>query len=262
MKKLYFLTLICISTLSNAQSLSETQMQNARATGYAIIASKNPNIKFSVLVIPWDGVNSLEYNANTQINLAWHPQAVIKGNYFNQDFDGSDFTKYSSFFTSEEEFEENKHLGKQWWIVCSVLPSFSNSNDIVNIIKTNSNGNVGIGTNNPDAKLAVKGNIHANEVKVDLAVPADYVFQKYYSGSSTLNPSYQFRSLNEIKSFTEQHHHLPDLPSAKEIQENGLKLGEMNNLLLQKIEELTLHLIEQNSKIDQLTKEIKQLKQN
>ncbi len=129
-------------------------------------------------------------------------------------------------------------------------------------------GNVGIGTTNPDAKLAVKGNIHANEVKVDLAVPADYVFQKYYSGSSTLNPSYQFRSLNEIKSFTEQHHHLPDLPSAKEIQENGLKLGEMNNLLLQKIEELTLHLIEQNEKIskqdekiDQLTKEINQLKQ-
>ncbi|WP_291070452.1 hypothetical protein [Empedobacter sp. UBA5039] len=130
------------------------------------------------------------------------------------------------------------------------------------LILANSNGNVGIGTNNPDAKLTVKGNIHTNEVKVDLAVPADYVFQKYYSGSSTLNPSYQFRTLNEIKSFTEQHHHLPDLPSAKEIQENGLKLGEMNNLLLQKIEELTLHLIEQNSKIDQLTQEINKLKQN
>ncbi|WP_314060285.1 hypothetical protein [Empedobacter brevis] len=123
------------------------------------------------------------------------------------------------------------------------------------------NGNIGIGTLNPDAKLAVKGNIHAQEVKVDLAVPADYVFQKYYTGSSLLNPSYQFKSLEEIKAFTAKNHHLPDLPSAKEIQENGLKVGEMNNLLLQKIEELTLHLIEQNEKIEELTHQIQQLKQ-
>lgn len=129
------------------------------------------------------------------------------------------------------------------------------------LILANSNGNVGIGTNNPDAKLAVKGNIHAQEVKVDLAVPADYVFQKYYTGNSLLNPSYQFKSLEEIKAFTAKNHHLPDLPSAKEIQENGLKVGEMNNLLLQKIEELTLHLIEQNEKIEELTHQIEQLKQ-
>lgn len=133
---------------------------------------------------------------------------------------------------------------------------------------TTFHGNVGIGTNNPDAKLTVRGNIHAQEVKVDLAVPADYVFQKYYTGNSRLNPSYQFKSLKEIKSFTEENHHLPDIPSAKEFQENGLKLGEMNNILLEKIEELTLHLIEQSEKIsqqdkkiDQLTREINQLKQ-
>ncbi|MDM1073753.1 hypothetical protein HX001_14785 [Empedobacter brevis] len=126
---------------------------------------------------------------------------------------------------------------------------------------TTFHGNVGIGTNNPDAKLAVKGNIHAQEVKVDLAVPADYVFQKYYTGNSLLNPSYHFKSLEEIKVFTAKNHHLPDLPSAKEIQKNGLKVGEMNNLLLQKIEELTLHLIEQNEKIEELTHQIEQLKQ-
>ncbi|WP_313384640.1 hypothetical protein [Chishuiella sp.] len=72
-----------------------------------------------------------------------------------------------------------------------------------------------------------------------------------------------------------ENNHLPDMPSAKEIQENGLKVGEMNNLLLQKIEELTLLLIEQNKKIIEqdktnlkqeeqlidLKKEINQLKQ-
>ncbi|WP_291119228.1 hypothetical protein [Empedobacter sp. UBA7248] len=118
-------------------------------------------------------------------------------------------------------------------------------------------GKIGIGTKNPDELLSVKGKIHANEVKVDLAVPADYVFQKYYTGNSSLNASYQFKSLEEIKSFTEQHHHLPDLPSANEIQQTGLSLGEMNNLLLQKIEELTLHLIEQNEEIKKLKQSIK-----
>lgn len=129
-------------------------------------------------------------------------------------------------------------------------------------------GKIGIGTKNPSELLSVKGKIHANEVKVDLDVPADYVFEKYYTGNSSLKPLYQFKSLDEVKKFTEENHHLPDLPSAKEIKKNGLQLGETNNLLLQKIEELTLYLIEQNEqlkqqadKIDQLNKDLKEIKQ-
>ncbi|WP_313375707.1 hypothetical protein [Chishuiella sp.] len=129
-------------------------------------------------------------------------------------------------------------------------------------------GRLGIGTENPDEKLTVKGKIHAEEVIVDLNVPADYVFQKYYTGKSDLKADYVFPKLNEIESFVKENNHLPDMPSAKEIQENGLKIGEMNNLLLQKIEELTLLLIEQN-KINQeqqeqliiLKQEVNQLKQ-
>jgi len=122
------------------------------------------------------------------------------------------------------------------------------------------NGNVGIGTKNPDAKLAVNGNIHAREVKVDLAVPADYVFEKYFTGNSNLKPDYEFKTLDEIKEFTQKNHHLPGVPSAIEIKEKGLNLGEMNNILLQKVEELTLLLIEQNDVIKELNKEVQQLK--
>ncbi len=50
----------------------------------------------------------------------------------------------------------------------------------------NNDGKVGIGSVNPDESLSVKGKIHAEEVKVDLNVPADYVFEKYYNGASTL----------------------------------------------------------------------------
>ncbi|WP_313384642.1 hypothetical protein [Chishuiella sp.] len=113
-------------------------------------------------------------------------------------------------------------------------------------------GRLGIGTQNPDQKLTVKGKVHAEEVIIDLNVPADYVFQKYYTGKSDLKADYVFPKLNEIETFVKENNHLPDMPSAKEIQENGLKIGEMNNLLLQKIEELTLLLIEQDKRIKEL----------
>ncbi len=118
------------------------------------------------------------------------------------------------------------------------------------------NGNVGIGTTHPDEKLTVKGKIHAEEVKVDLFVPADYVFQKYYTGKSELKSDYSLPTLAEIESFSKKNHHLPNVPSAKEMQQNGVSLGEMSNVLLQKVEELTLYVIEQNKELERQNKTI------
>jgi hypothetical protein len=119
---------------------------------------------------------------------------------------------------------------------------------------------VGIGSINPDSELTVKGKIHAEEIKVDLNVPADYVFQKYYTGISSLKPEYTIPTLDEVEKFTKENNHLPNIPSAKQIQEEGLHVGEMTNLLLQKIEELTLYSIEQNNEIKMLKEEIKIIK--
>ncbi len=109
-------------------------------------------------------------------------------------------------------------------------------------------GNVGIGTASPDAKLSVKGQIHAQEVKVDLngSVAPDYVFNK----------DYQLTSLDSIKNYIDQNKHLPEVPSAKEMEKNGVQLGEMNMLLLKKIEELTLYVIDQQKQIEQLRQTI------
>lgn len=119
-------------------------------------------------------------------------------------------------------------------------------------------GNIGIGTINPDEKLTVKGKIHAEEVRVDLNVPPDYVFQKYYLGFSPLKENYKMLSLEEVEDYTKENHHLPDVPSASEIKESGLKLKEMTALLLQKIEELTLYTIEQEKRIKALEKKLGQ----
>ena len=114
------------------------------------------------------------------------------------------------------------------------------------------NGNVGIGSTNPDEKLTVKGTIHAEEIKVDLNVPADYVFENYFDGTSSLKSDYSMPSLQEVEAYIKENYHLPEVPSAEEIKEEGLLLKEMTNLLLQKIEELTLYTIEQEHKIEAL----------
>lgn len=114
------------------------------------------------------------------------------------------------------------------------------------------NDKIGIGTNTPDELLTVKGKIHTQEVIVDLngAVAPDFVFEKYFNSFSLLNPDYEFLTLKEIESFIKINHHLPKIPSAQEIEENGLSLKEMNLLLLEKIEELTLFTIQQQKEID------------
>ena len=89
-------------------------------------------------------------------------------------------------------------------------------------------------------KTKVKGNIHAEEVKVDLNVPApDYVFKE----------GYDLKALNEVQNHIKEHGHLPNIPSADEMETNGIELGEMNMKLLEKIEELTLYTIEQQEVI-------------
>ena len=94
--------------------------------------------------------------------------------------------------------------------------------------------------------------IHAEEVRVDLSVPADYVFESYYTGFSELKPEYTMPTLEEVEAYTKENNHLPEMPSAKEIQEEGLYLSKMANLLLQKVEELTLYTIEQEKRIKAL----------
>ena len=126
---------------------------------------------------------------------------------------------------------------------------------------TEKEGKIGIGTTQPDELLTVKGKIHTQEVLVDLkgAVAPDYVFESYYKGSSILNPNYRLLSLIEIENYIKEHYHLPGVPSAEELKNNGIALKQLNLLLLEKIEELTLYTIEQQKEIERLKKDLKVL---
>lgn len=106
-------------------------------------------------------------------------------------------------------------------------------------------GNVAVGDPLENKNLHVYGNIYSQEVKVQLQIPApDYVFE----------PGYQLMKLPELQKYLDKNKHLPEIPSAKEMEKEGVKLSEMNMLLLKKVEELTLYMLEQQKEIDALKK--------
>lgn len=119
----------------------------------------------------------------------------------------------------------------------------SNSGNRAERLVIKSNGNVGIGTSNPTYKLAVNGTIRSKEVRVETGW-ADYVFDK----------NYRLLPLTEVEQFIKTHNHLPGIASAKEIQEDGLAVGEMQTKMMEKIEELTLYIIDLQKQITQLQK--------
>ncbi|QTE21505.1 hypothetical protein [Polaribacter cellanae] len=202
------------------------------------------------------GVSQTPYNFGTTIPISAKFGAWNTNTTFNYNAAGTVFNRWLGSAT----LFSNAYIGQAY---SSTSPSLVGIAFDVSI--TNSKGakpirrmfispygNIGIGTQNPDEKLTVKGKIHAEEVRVDLNVAPDYVFQKYYTGSSKLNDSYQMPTLAEVEKFTKKNHHLPEVPSAKEIKENGLHLKQMASLLLQKVEELTLYTIEQEKRIKAL----------
>jgi hypothetical protein len=130
-------------------------------------------------------------------------------------------------------------------------------NNIERIVVDSATGIVGIGsiTTYPTTgnyKLAVAGNIIAEKVRVKLQINGwpDYVF----------NNEYKLPTLKETEQFIQQYKHLPDVLSAKEIEQDGLDLGDGQAVLLKKIEELTLYMIEMNKKLEKLEAENEMIK--
>jgi hypothetical protein len=103
-------------------------------------------------------------------------------------------------------------------------------------------GNVGIGIFNPTQKLAVNGTIRSKEVIVENTGWPDYVFDN----------AYKLKPLDEVEKFIALNKHLPNIPSAKEVEEKGLSLGDMQKKMMEKIEELTLYIIELKKELEML----------
>lgn len=109
-------------------------------------------------------------------------------------------------------------------------------------------GYIGMGTTSPGYRLDVCGTIRSKEVLVQTGW-CDYVFDK----------TYKLRSLNEVEEYINNNKHLPDVPSATEVEDKGVKVAQMDSILIKKVEELTLYVIDQNKQIQQLQQKLVQL---
>lgn len=117
----------------------------------------------------------------------------------------------------------------------------------------NNDGKVGIGTATPDYALTVNGIISADSIRINGGIKTksvevtltgwpDYVF----------GDDYELISLKDVEEFINKNKHLPGIPSEKEVLSNGIELGNMNKLLLEKVEELTLYVIDLQKQVDEL----------
>ncbi|QLG46774.1 hypothetical protein [Costertonia aggregata] len=183
--------------------------------------------------------NGVKVVGLTDFKLSTSTHWIVHRNYLYNDSNPSD----TQFFYGPTIHEIN---GQEPTIEELISPHTNSPNETlwtssgsdINYI----DGNVGIGTENPGVwKLAVNGNMRAKEIKVETGW-ADYVFSKEYN----------LPTLEEVKKHIEEKGHLINIPSARDVEQNGIRLGEMNKLLLEKIEELTLYTIQQEEKLEQI----------
>ena len=122
-------------------------------------------------------------------------------------------------------------------------------NSGADVIYIKAGGNIGIGTTNPASKLAVNGKIDCKEVEIYLDGWSDFVFDE----------AYQLKPLDELEKFIIVNKHLPGVPTEEEVLQNGISIGQMNATLLEKIEELTLYVIDLKKENKEMKKQIGKL---
>ena len=199
-----------------------TSIPNTIQTGIQINANRN------VVLVPISGNVGVAYS---------NPSATFDvgrgtGTGGTAAFRGTTHVTHINFGTTEDTYIRGGKTG------ASVILNDSHNG---NVYIAEGGGNVGIGTNVLAYKLNVNGSVRSKEVVVETGW-ADYVFDK----------KYKRLPLAEVEKYIAENNHLPNVPSAEEIQTNGLKVGEMQTKMMEKIEELTLYVIELKKEIELL----------
>jgi hypothetical protein len=247
MRKIYFTLMLTIVSLAN---YAQTATNQIGSTGNVGIGTTSPNGKLQI-VGPLDGsIPNLEIgdpspgNINVPVgastggyNIDFHTWRDVVSNQIGARIRGERINSY----------EPNNALVQSMDMV--FYTSYGgDQTQLTEKLRIKSSGNVLIGQStqtNPGYLLDVAGPVRANSITVNTS-GADFVFE----------PTYKLLSLPTLKEYIVKNHHLPEIASAKEMQVDGLNVGENQVKLLQKVEELTLYLIEKDKKINEQQKQI------
>ncbi|RYE48593.1 MAG: hypothetical protein EOP48_21100, partial [Sphingobacteriales bacterium] len=209
-------------SMSHANPAIWREAGRINANGYASPGQQNftidcntefANPRFRIRAINNFGVNTSDLYVNIKVRSINHNASWTQLNTSGNDLSVISFVPMTN--------DWSLYVGNPYFSVGASLA-----------IKAIENGNVGIGTAFPTEKLSVKGKIRAQEIKVDNANWPDWVFKA----------DYKLASLAETEKHIKEKGYLPGIPSAEEVENNGISIGEMNAKLLLKIEEITLHL--------------------
>lgn len=231
---------------STGSSLTDrlTMGVDNNATAITILANGNIGInnetpKFGLDVKGTTGLSTIGMRIWNS-NPSWSAESLIRTytDWESNSYPAVDFGFYRGSGSGGE--------GSSGFIVKTGTVALTSTKFIIN-----QSGNVGIGTMTPSEKLSVNGNISSKKSIVTQVGWSDYVF----------NEDYVLKPLDEIAKYVKENKHLPEIPSAKEVEQKGLDLGDSQALLLKKIEELTLYLIAQEEKNKRQDARIQELEQ-
>lgn len=167
---------------------------------------------------------------------------------------GDDYNEYTCFGSARGGMIRGSNEG---YLILSGNPNgYGNRNVYINrytsngdVIMTAGSGQVGIGVDDPKHKLDVAGTIHADELITDGTIRASEIIVSTTGADFVFADDYELRPLSEVKTFIQENKHLPEIKSAQEMQKNGVGINELQTQLLQKIEELTLYILQQEERI-------------
>ena len=174
---------------------------------------------------------------------------------------GDDYNEYTCFGSARGGMIRGSNEG---YLILSGNPNgYGNRNVYINrytsngdVIMTAGSGQVGVGVDDPKHKLDVAGTVHANSIIADGNIRASEIIVSTTGADFVFADDYQLRPLSEVKTFIQENKHLPEIKSAQEMQENGVGINELQTQLLQKIEELTLYILQQEERIKALEAEL------
>ena len=228
----------------NGQHTSRFRIQGYN--GYVGIGTNAPNSRIEMYGDSGQYTGALEDAGTRDANLALNVNsvnygcgaAITFGNWQSKQAGSIGFASIKSFLTDGADRTKGD--------LTFSTRNITSDTALTERMRITSAGNVGIGTLTPTYKLTVNGQVKSRGYITDISAWSDYVFA----------PDYKLPSLNEVEAHIKSKGHLPDVPSESELVSNGLDLGKMSATQMAQIEQLMLHVIALNKKVQAQAEEI------